>query len=166
MSQEVLYINAMIFGTLLRAADEIGIQPMLLARQTAKIMAVQLAGIRKQVGATSAKTSELEELIESAKNNIKLIPGLADPEKTEIILDKDKNVINERIVNCLYLSNLAQYAKNLGYQTCPICVSAVLMMGVINAQGNYEFTDFKVETKGDTCFIKLELREKTPALEK
>ncbi|MFB0562165.1 MAG: hypothetical protein ACETWM_13260 [Candidatus Lokiarchaeia archaeon] len=163
MSQSVLYINSIVFGTLLRAADEIGLPPMLLARQTAKVLAVQLAGIQKQMGIKPHKT--FEEFIEFFKNQMKDTPEMADPEKTEITLDG--NTINERIVNCLYLSNMSQYAKTLGYQTCPICVSAVLMMASLNAQGICgEFTDFKTETKGDTCFIKLEIREKTPALEK
>lgn len=163
MSQPVLYINSLVFGTLLRAADEIGIPPMLLARQTAKVLAVQLAGINKQMGLKP--TTTFEEFVKTFKNNLKNIPEMADPERTEVILDG--NTVNERIVNCLYLSNMAQYAKDLGYQTCPICVSAVLMMGSFSATGICdEFTDFEVETKGDTCFIKLEIREKTPAMEK
>ncbi len=51
-----------------------------------------------------------------------------------------------KITNCMY-QELADYGKSLGYNTCPICISALIASGLIGAMGLGEVGNINVEKK-------------------
>ena len=142
--------HSLIFGTLMSALDNMGISPVLIARQTARILTPIIKDISKQaIG--QAPSSNMETFIEQVKASVEL-GGLGDPKTFEI--NFSENVLSSKLSDCMYL-NIANFAKSLGYDACPICSMSVTTMGTLSALGFGEVVDFKVECDGKTCLSKL-----------
>ena len=140
------FYNAMVFGTLLSAADKIGLKPMLLGRQASKILKPVIETLaQKTVG--KDPPSNVEELIENIKEVAKT-GGLLDPSKFEA--NSSGNCLITKGTDCMYL-DMAEYGKSIGYDACPVCVMGVLLMSTISALGFGEVVNFKVENSGKTC---------------
>jgi hypothetical protein len=150
MPQINSFYNALIFGTLLSAADKIGLKPMLLGRQASKILKPLIGTLtQKTVGKDSP--SNMEELIENLKKIAKT-GGLAEPDKLEI--NFSGNCLSVKGTDCMYL-DMCEYGKSIGYDACPVCVMAVVLMSIIGALGFGEVLDLKTENSGRTCFSKM-----------
>jgi len=144
------FYNAVIFGTLLCAADKIGVKPMLLGRQAATILKPLLETLAKQA-LGKKPPSNMEELLTYFKEMGKT-GGTSDPEKSETSFSE--NCLHSKVVNCMYLK-MAEYGKSIGYTSCPLCATGILAMSLISALGFGEVSDFKVETSGNTCVTKM-----------
>jgi hypothetical protein len=150
MPQINSFYNAIIFGTLLSAADKIGLKPMLLVRQASKILKPLMGTLSQQINGKDPP-SNMEELIESMKEVTKT-GGLAEPDKVEMTFSG--NCLSMKGTDCMYL-DMCEYGKSIGYDACPVCVMGVVIMSTIGALGFGEVADFKVENSGKTCFAKM-----------
>ncbi len=142
--------NAIILGMLLSAADKMGINPVLLGRQTSRLLAPLLDGIFKQyIG--RGPSSNPEQLLEDIKTIVKA-GEISDPEGLE--LEYSENRFNMKVIECMYL-DMANYGKTLGYNACPMCIAGVFFMGLVNSLGIGEVLDFTVENKENSCTLKI-----------
>ncbi|WXG39645.1 MAG: hypothetical protein WED07_02225 [Candidatus Freyarchaeum deiterrae] len=152
MPQINSFYNAVIFGTLLSAADKIGMKPMILGRQASKILK-PLIGTLAQKAIGKDPPSNMEELIEAIKEIAKN-SGLTESNNLE--MNFSGNCLSVKGTDCMY-SEMAEYGKSIGYDACPVCVTGVVLMSIIGALGFGEVIDLKIENSGKTCLSKMVL---------
>lgn len=147
--------NAIILGILLSAADKMGINPVLLGRQTSRLLAPMLDSIfQKFTGKTLSMNGE--GFLEDIKRIVK-IGDISDPEKLELeIVD---SCFTLKLVDCMYL-DMAKYGKIIGYESCPMCIAGVFMIGLFSSLNIGDVLNFKVENKDNSCIVKLVVIEK------
>lgn len=154
MSEMKDFFNAIVYCNVFSAAEKMGVTPVLLGRQAAKVLAPVIDGLFKQiVGSEPPKTMD-----EFVKNIVKVgkDTGLY---QIEIIPDPSENVHKEKITNCIW-TEMAKYAKTLGYSACPLCGIAVTIMGGIQALGLGEVNRFEAENNENVCILKIEMQPK------
>lgn len=144
------FYNAIIFGTLLSAADKIGLKPVLLGRQASRILK-PLIGNLAQMTVGKDPPSNMEELIEDLKTIVKT-GGLSEPENLEMSFSE--NCLTSKSTDCIYI-DMAKYGKSIGYEACPVCVMGIVVMSLISALDFGEVVNFKAESDGNTCVYKL-----------
>jgi len=144
------FYNAIVFGTLLSAADKIGLKPMLLGRQASRILKPLIRDLAKLTIGKDLP-SNIEELIEDLKIIVKN-GGISDLEKLEMKFSE--NCLIVKSTDCMYI-DMAEYGKSIGYGACPLCVLGIVVMSLIEALGFGYVADFKAETNGKNCVYKM-----------
>lgn len=154
MSEMKDFFNAIVYCNVFIAADKMGVTPVLLGRQAATVLAPVIDGLFKQiVNSDSPKT--MEEFVKDIEK-VGKDTGLY---QIEIMADPSENVHKEKITNCIW-TEMAKYAKTLGYKSCPLCGIAVTIMGGIHALGLGEVNRFEAENNENVCILKLEMQQK------
>ncbi|MGQ9721089.1 MAG: hypothetical protein ACUVXA_07180 [Candidatus Jordarchaeum sp.] len=154
MSEMKDFFNAIVYCNVFIAADKMGVTPVLLGRQGATVLAPVIDGLFKQiVGSDPPKT--MGEFIK----NIEKLGKDTGLYQIEIIADPSENAHKEKITNCIW-TEMAKYAKTLGYNACPLCGIAVTIMGGIHALGLGEVNRFEAENNENVCILKLEMQQK------
>lgn len=149
------FIDALILSTVMSSLDKMGLNPMLVARQGARIIAPTIgAGLQQTVG--SHMPTSLEDHCKVSEDCFKA-GQTADPDKTKVSCSD--NVITMKVVDCAYLT-MADFGKSLGYEACPICVQAFMESALTTAVKIAETESFQVEHSADTCIVKIKLIEK------
>jgi hypothetical protein len=147
--------NAIILGILFSAAEKIGITPVLLGRQTSRLLAPLLDDLFKQfIGKTLSLNNG--DLLRDIKKIVQA-GEISDPEKLE--LSVSGNCVTLKLADCMYL-DMANYGKTLGHDCCPMCIAGVFMTGVFSSLNVGDVLDFKVENKENNCIVKLTILEK------
>lgn len=149
------YSTSLIFGTILSAADKIGINPMILGRQASKILAPILGELSAQLQVNKIP-SNLGELVKEIENVSK---KFSSPLGMEVEVDFSGNCYTHRVTNCAYLG-MAKFGKSVGYKACPLCGVMIILMGGLSALGTVEILDAKVENDEKICIIKILLEQK------
>ncbi|MEM3586395.1 MAG: hypothetical protein QXO71_03640 [Candidatus Jordarchaeaceae archaeon] len=147
-------LNGLALGIILSAADKIGINPILLGRQSAKLLAPMLSGLVKQfLGVPTLKNMEefLKELEVFSKNF-----GVLGKEPE---LNYTGNILKIKVVEC-YWKEMSKYGKSMGYKACPLCIAAMMMMSVIEGLGLNQVLGLKSESNGAACEVELALEQK------
>ncbi len=147
--------NAIILGMLLSAADKMGINPVLLGRQTSRLLAPMLDDLFEQFIGKSLSSND-SEFLEDIKKIVK-IGEISDPEKLE--LEISANCFTLKLADCMYL-DMANYGKTLGHDSCPMCIAGVFMTGLISSLGIGEVLNFEAQNKENNCIVKLTIIEK------
>ncbi|MEM3587537.1 MAG: hypothetical protein QXO71_09475 [Candidatus Jordarchaeaceae archaeon] len=140
---------ALMYGTLLRALESVGLNPMLITRNASQVLSKMFDGPAKQVLGIQ-HPSTLEELITK-------LGALKTSGKYEV--SHAEGVINLKLVDCMYLP-LNNYGKSIGYKSCPMCAQSLLISGSIKALNLGEVKDIQVENNGNICQLKITLSEK------
>ncbi len=149
-----IFNNAVIFGSLLSALENMGIPTTLTSRRTADVLKGVLKIVdRVLLGREPASTlDELPKDFTDAVKNSKFV------ENVEVTL-KD-NTMTGTLTGCMYLG-FGKIAKDLlGYKGCPICALAVVGAGTVEALGFGQVTDMSVTTEGKTCHLKMKIESK------
>nr|MDO8082884.1 hypothetical protein [Candidatus Freyarchaeota archaeon] len=147
--------NAIILGILLSAAEKIGINPVLIGRQTSRLLAPLLDSLFKRfIGKTLSLNNG--NLLEDIKKIVKT-GEISDPEKLELTFSG--NCVTLKLADCMYL-DMANYGKTLGHDCCPMCIAGVFMTGVLSSLDTGEVLNFKVENKENNCIVKFAILEK------
>nr|MDO8079417.1 hypothetical protein [Candidatus Freyarchaeota archaeon] len=149
------YSTSLIFGTILSAADKMGIKPMLLGRQASKIIASIFGELSRQIQ-DKEPASNLEELIKDTENITKSFSSILN---VGIEASFSDNCYTEKIIDCPYLE-MAKFGKSWGYKACPLCGIMLIMMGSISALGFAEILDAKIENNKNTCVLKILIEQK------
>jgi hypothetical protein len=147
--------TSLIFGTLLSAADKMGIKPMLLGRQASKILAPILNLLAKQLH-VNGTPSNLKELVKDIENITKSFSSTLG---MEIEVNFSGNSYTHKLTNCPYLE-MAKFGKSIGYKTCPLCGQMIILMGAFSALDSVEVLDSKVENNENVCTVKILLEQK------
>ncbi|MEM2146141.1 MAG: hypothetical protein QW279_12320 [Candidatus Jordarchaeaceae archaeon] len=134
----------LIYGTLLRSLDRMGIKPNLISRHAAGVLSQLFDGPAKQV-LDKKNLSTVEELMAQIE---KL--------KTSKISENSYsgNTINKKVIGCMYLP-LNNTGKSMGYKACPMCIQALLIASSLKALNLGEVKDIQVENNEDTCQLKI-----------
>jgi hypothetical protein len=149
------FSTSLIFGTVLSAADKMGIKPMLLGRQASKIMAPIINELSKKLQDKKAP-SNLKELVEDLEIINKSLSSIMN---YEIETSFSNNCYTEKLTNCAYIE-MAKFGKSMGYNACPLCGITIILMGGISALGIAEILDTKVENNENACTLKIFLEPK------
>nr|MDO8079154.1 hypothetical protein [Candidatus Freyarchaeota archaeon] len=151
--RESLY-NSIVVCSLLSAADRIGLNPMVLGRQTATVLVPLLGDIfKKTLG--KKPPSNMEELVKDIQEMMKDV-GLADPERNEVSFSGNQLIMKSS--DCFY-REMAEFGKTLGYTACPLCALSIFLMGTIKALNLGQISSVKAEYDGTKCTMKLEMLE-------
>ena len=106
------FYNAFFFGTLLSALEKMGINPMLITRQTAKILGPQAELLAKDLTGDKDSPATMDELAKLLEQTIQ------DTKCADQVEGKfSGNSFSMKITNCMY-QELADYGKSLGYNNC------------------------------------------------
>nr|MDO8081103.1 hypothetical protein [Candidatus Freyarchaeota archaeon] len=142
--------NTLAFGAILVALDKLGVNPMLTARYTSRVLGSMLIELVRQAKSTSL-ANNLEEFVQNWAGTVRTFRFL-DPEKSEISLSG--KTIFMKIVDCMY-KGLADFGRSQGYPACPLCPINLIMAGYLKARGIGEVLDIKVENSENVCKVKM-----------
>ncbi|WXG39390.1 MAG: hypothetical protein WED07_00915 [Candidatus Freyarchaeum deiterrae] len=149
MSNIIDFFTGLVFGTILGSADKMGIKPMLLGRQSSKVLGPMIGSLAQQfIGK------------EPPKNMPELVRDLETLGKSTGVLGKEfelsysENKFSMKIKECPWLE-MAKYGKSIGYNACPLCASSIIMMGAIEGMGLSQVIGINVENKDTICQLKL-----------
>nr|MDO8081395.1 hypothetical protein [Candidatus Freyarchaeota archaeon] len=155
--QEVMlntFNNAVIFGSLLSALENMGIPTTLTSRRTAGV----LKGILKVVDTVLLGRKPASTLEELPKDFMDAVVNSKFVEKVEVSL-KD-NTMTGTLTNCMYLG-FGKIARDLlGYKGCPICALTVVGAGTVEALEFGQVTDMSITTEGNICHLKMKIEPK------
>ncbi|MFB0562355.1 MAG: hypothetical protein ACETWM_14215 [Candidatus Lokiarchaeia archaeon] len=146
--------NAVIFGSLLSALENMGIPTTLTARRAADV----LKGILKLIDTVllgKEPASTLEELpndfMEAVKNS-----KFVDDVEVKI----SDNTMTGTLTNCMYLG-FGKIARDLlGYSGCPICALCVVGAATVEALEFGQVTDMSIKTEGNICHLEMKIEPK------
>lgn len=154
MSDTMNLFNGLVFGTILSSADKMGINPMLIGRQSAKILAPMIDGLAQQfLGLPAPKN--MEELLKELEILGKNFGVLGK----EFELNYTENKIELKVVECPW-KEMSKYGKSIGYKACPLCVIEIMLMGAIEGAGLSQIFGFNLENSEATCKIEAALEQK------
>nr|MDO8079413.1 hypothetical protein [Candidatus Freyarchaeota archaeon] len=148
------FFTGLVYGTILSSADKIGIRPMLLGRQSSKILGPMIGSLAQQfIGKEPPKNmQEFLKVLETIGKDTGVLGK-------EFELSYLQNKFSLKIKECLWLE-MAKYGKTLGYNACPLCGVAVMAMGILEAMNLSQVVGMDVENKDGKCQIKLGTEEK------
>jgi hypothetical protein len=154
MSDMMDIFNGLVFGTLLSSADKIGVNPILLGRQSAKILSPMIDGLAQQfLGMTSPKN--MEELLKYLEMMGQKFGILGK----EFELNCTGNIFKLKVVECPW-KEMSKYGKSIGYKACPLCVITLMLMGAIEGVGLSQVFGFNLDNNDSVCKIEMTLEQK------
>jgi hypothetical protein len=144
--------NALGICALLSSLDKMGLNPSLIARQTAKVLGPVLAEFGKStLGDKNMYASNMDEFMKGLKMAVK-IGGLADPEALQV--SQSEGSCTFKWSDC-GLKDMSSAAKLFGYNKCPLCLPGVIVAGLIDVWHIIDFRYVTVDKNGDICSINL-----------
>jgi len=154
MSDTVNLFYGFVFGTILSAADKMGINPMLLGRQSSKILGSMVDSLAQQfLGMAPPKT--MEELLK----DIEIMGKNFGVFGKEFELSYSGNNLNIKIVRCPWLE-LCKYGKSVGYKACPLCPTSIILMGAIEATNIAQVLGTNVDNNETVCQLTVKTEQK------
>lgn len=131
-----------------------GINPILLGRQSAKILAPLITSLAQQLLGMPAPKN-MEELLKELEIFGKKFRVLGK----EFELNYSGNIFKTKIVECSW-KEMCKYGKSIGYKACPLCIAMIMLMSVIEAMGLSQVFGFNLDNNDSVCEIKLTLEQK------
>jgi hypothetical protein len=148
------FLTGLVFGTILSSADKMGINPMLLGRQSSKVLGPMIGNLAQQtINKNPPKT--MEELVKDLETFVK---G-SDIFGKGFELNYSGNTFSMKINECLWLE-MCKYGKTIGYKACPLCSTMIIMMGLIEAMGISQVVGINVDNNEATCELKMAMEQK------
>ncbi|MBS7249683.1 MAG: hypothetical protein KIH08_03690 [Candidatus Freyarchaeota archaeon] len=153
MSDTVNLFYGFVFGTILSAADKMGINPTLLGRQSSKILGPMLENLAQQfLGMAPPKT--IEEFMKDLE-----IVGKNFVFGKEFQLSYSGNNLSMKLVQCPWLE-MCKYGKSIGYKACPLCATSVMLMGAIEATNIVQVMGVNVDNNETVCQLTVKMEPK------
>ncbi|MGQ9722358.1 MAG: hypothetical protein ACUVXA_13665 [Candidatus Jordarchaeum sp.] len=154
MSEFKDFLTGLVFGTILRSADNMGVKPTLLGRQSAAVLGPIINDLaQKFIGKEAPKTRE--ELLTDIETMGKVSGVLGK----EFEITHTQNTINIKVVECPWVE-MGKYGKTIGYKACPLCGIIVLLMGALEAQNISRVVNISAVNNDTVCELGLEEEQK------
>ncbi len=154
MPDVINFFTALIYGTILSAADRIGINPMLLGRQSSQILGPMIENLAQQfIGMAPPK--DMEEL----KKDLEMFGKNTGVFGKEYEWNNSGNCFSAKVVECPWLE-MAKYGKSIGYKACPLCGITIILLGAIEAMGLSQVVGINVDNDETVCKLKLATERK------
>ncbi|MEM3564264.1 MAG: hypothetical protein QXR19_13595 [Candidatus Jordarchaeaceae archaeon] len=154
MSDTVNLFYGFVFGTILSAADKMGINPMLLGRQSSKILGPMVENLAQQfLGMAPPKT--MEELVK----DLEIVGKNFGVFGKEFECSYSGNNLSMKIVQCPWLE-MCKYGKSIGYRACPLCATSVMLMGTIEATNIVQVMGINVDNNEAVCRLTVKMEPK------
>ena len=142
---------AIAFGSILTALDKMGIKPSLILRQSSVVLEPLAGFVTSSSGVSIPK--DLDEYAELLDVSIKYGNACSDIKSIH-----SGNSIKSNITDCMFMP-IAEFAKTLGYDSCPVCIVNLIGSSMFKGFGLGEVSSFKTETTGNVCSIEISLIE-------
>lgn len=154
MSDTVNLFYGFVFGTILSAADKMGINPLLLGRQSSKILGPMVENLAQQfLGMAPPKT--MEEIVK----DLEIVGKNFGVFGKEFEWSYSGNNLNIKIVQCPWMEML-KYGKSIGYKACPLCATSVILMGTIEATNIVQVLGINVDNNETVCQLTVKMEPK------
>ncbi|MBS7248344.1 MAG: hypothetical protein QXN15_10730 [Candidatus Jordarchaeales archaeon] len=144
--------NAICFGTLLSALDKIGVSLPIVARQTSQLLEPLMSDyLRGLIGSNDLPKNlhEVKEVIEKLVS----VGGIGET-KVEV----SDNTLTVSGNDCMYI-DMARFGRSLGYNSCPLCVIALMLIALVSVPKIGVVSDTTVTNNGNECCIKITIED-------
>ncbi len=147
-------LTGLIFGTVLKSADNMGVKPILLGCQSAKVLGPIIATLSQQfIG--KAPPKDMNELMTDMETMAKVSGVLGK----EFEMSYTGNTVKMKTVECPWLE-MAKYGKSIGYKACPLCGIMILLIGAIEFVNTVQVSDVNVDNNETVCQLTVETEQK------
>ncbi|MGQ9722382.1 MAG: hypothetical protein ACUVXA_13785 [Candidatus Jordarchaeum sp.] len=146
--------NAVIFGSLLSALENMGIPTTLTARRASDV----LKGILKVVDKVLLGKEPATSLEELPKDFMEAVKNSQFVEEVDVKVSN--NVMSGTLKNCIYLGFGKIATALLGYERCPICALCMVGAATVEALEFGQVTDMNIKTNGNICHLEMKIEPK------